>query len=1023
MTSPQPPADQAVRDQVVSQLDTSFFLEAGAGSGKTSVLVDRVVNLVRHGRTLAQIVAITFTEKAAGELRERIRAELSAAAFPAALQQLRELDAAPIQTIHSFCAHLLHEYAIDAELDPDFTVLDQLQTDLRFAQSWQSWLWGADSPRALLQRALDLHLTLPELHEAATHLSRHRDLLGMGDSPNEEEEEAKDADDDELPPEQQARDQALADLLPHLQDFVEADAAQRRADGVLSYDDLLLETRNLLVRDAELRAALRERYRAVLIDEFQDTDPLQAEIALLLAAEPDTAEWTEALPGPGRLVLCGDPKQSIYRFRRADIDIYEQVRERFIAASALEQPTAALAALTVNFRARPQLCAWQNAVLPHVVRPDRRYERAQARWEDSVPHRIEPNVGVAVIPSAKRYRRAPEARRDEARLLANLIVHLHGPDSLFGPPLPYRDLAVLLRTRTAAAVYTNALDAAAVPYHFDSGQGFYQQPEIRAVAQLLLALDDPADAAAAVAVLKSPLAAASDVELHQLHTALDGAPLRLDGQHLPPSYVGRLRQPIEELSALRAELRGLSLPELVDRVIRDSGLLPAQAVGASGPRRAAMRQRQANLRMLVQRAAHFAEQEDDSLRPFARWLSQRGVRNLPESESPTTEADEDAVRILTIHQAKGLEFPVVILPKLQDAPGGWDGRDFLVDRARQRLEFRLGDDRTPFRTPGYVASLPRDHAYRDAEARRLLYVAATRARDWLILPAFAADSLGDRDLAFHRFLDDAAPYWKTADADPFVHILEPRRFDAAPQPQPLTVTPPLAELQEAWEAQRAAALSGGTRRFQTRTPSTLYPSDAPEPGPDDAEQVEEPDAPQPAFDPLDFGSAVHEALEAADFANWEVTQQRTERICARLQLPAEPILAHVQRALQSDLLQQASRSRHVHRELPLTQIVQRPLEDAEQGEQGEHENSTETVITEGVADLLFQDPNHPDGWVLVDYKSDRDLPPERQHGYRRQLNLYAALLRAAGVEVARAYLLLTASGEAVPVPLDEPSAD
>jgi ATP-dependent exoDNAse (exonuclease V) beta subunit len=977
-----PPADQDVRDRFISELDMSCFLEAGAGSGKTSVIVDRVVNLVRHGRALSEIVAITFTEKAAGELRERIRIELAIADLRDAL---RDVDAAPIQTIHAFAANILREHALDARLDPDFKVLDQLQADLRFAQSWQTWLWSVEAPTQTLQQALNLGLQLGQLQQAAEQLARNRDLSNDYTRHKPSDEEAG---------QQQDRDAALANLTTAIRQFINEDAARRRRDGALTYDDLLLETRDLLVRSAEARHALSNRYRTILIDEFQDTDPLQAQIALLLAADSDTTDWMTARPGPGRLVLAGDPKQSIYRFRRADIDIYEQVRDIFHSSPE----TSTLASLSVNFRARPQLCQWHNRVLAPVLKSNQDFPRAQARWEPTVPHRTDPGPAVAVIPSNRQFDRAPEARAAEANLIANLIGHMREPHSVLGT-LPseesqrrpqYRDMAILIRTRTAADLYTDAMDRAGIPYHFDSGQGFYQQPEIRAVAHLLQALDDPTDEPAVIAVLKSPIVAAADSELSQIRDEIGDRPLTLDSSCLPDSYAGRLREPILRLANLRRDLRHYGLPELIDHVIRHSGLLEAQAVGV---RPAIMRQRQANLRMLVQRASHFADNNDDSLRPFVRWLAQRGVRSLPESESATTEADDDAVRVLTIHQAKGLEFPIVILPKLQDQHAS--GADFIVDRINNRVEFKLGDDRTQFRTPGYAAALRRDIEYADAEARRMLYVAATRARDWLILPSFPADSLTRRD-SFHTFLDDADPNWQTLDTAADTLVLSPRTFDAAPTPTPVLQLPAHEELEAQWQERHEAAIEGGTRKIETTTPSSLNRDNVDESidiGVDESEREDRP------INPLDFGRAVHEALEAANFSDLELTRQRTVQICARHHIPPEPVLAHVEQALRSPLIQRATQSSNVHRELPLASI-----------KAGEDR----TVITEGIADLLFHDQGR---WILVDYKSDEAIPEDRLEHYHNQIQLYASMLQDAGVEVDEAHLLLTSSGESLPVPL------
>ena len=986
-TDERQPADHAVRQLFINELDRSFFLEAGAGSGKTSVIVARVVNLVRHGRRLPEIVAITFTEKAAGELRERIRDELAQSGMNDAL---RELDAAPIQTIHAFAAGILRDRALDVGLDPDFRVLDQLQADLRFAQTWRSWLWCDDAPRAALQRALDLGLQLSHLQLAAEQLSRNRDLTGSYavDSTSEAE-----------PDDQAERDDALAELTVALRQFIADDAARRRREGVLTYDDLLLEAHDLLVRSGEARRDLRARYRTILIDEFQDTDPLQARIALLLAADPDTDDWTQSRPGPGRLVLAGDPKQSIYRFRRADIDIYEQVRQIFVDSPE----TSSVASLTVNFRARPQLCSWHNRVLERVLRPDDDYPRAQARWESTVPHRRDAGPAVIVIPSQRQFDRAPEARAAEAELLANLIAHMREPDSQFGPVgadggerMPeYRDIAVLLRTRTAADLYTAAVDRAGIPYHFDSGQGFYQQPEIRAVAHLLQALDDPSDEAAAIALLKSPFASASDSELYELRDALGDQPLTLAPTSLPNSYDGRLRGPISALAQLGDELNRFRLPELVDDVIRSSGLLQAQAVGV---RPSTMRQRQANLRMLVQRAAHFADNNHDSLRPFVRWLSQRGVRHLPESESATTEADDDAVRILTIHQAKGLEFPIVIVPKLQDQPAS--GADFIVDRQHDRVEFKLGDDREPFRSPGYLAALRRDRAYSDAEARRMLYVAATRARDWLILPSIPADSLS-RQASFHTYLDDAAPHWLASGSDPDALVIRPRTFDAVSAHPPNLRVPPIEELNAAWHERHRKSADGGLRDIEARTPSSMgrqQVRDSADVGVDESEH--EPSS----VDALDFGRAVHEALEAAAFNDLELTLERTARICRRYHVDPGPVNDHVERALNSDLLRRAARADIVHRELPLASITA----DGER-----------TTISEGVADLVFGENGR---WILVDYKSDQAISEERRVPYFRQVQLYASMLEEAGVSVTEAHLLLTSTGESITVPLDDDSA-
>ena len=1074
MTNSTAPADDDVRQRIIHELDTSFFLEAGAGTGKTSVLVARVVELARRGVALNRIVAITFTEKAAGELRERIRQELARAGLAGAV---REVESAQIATVHAFAATLLRERALDAGLDPNFRVLDQLQTDLRFRQSWRAWLWSDAPPaaQAALQRGLALGLELRDLQATAEHMSRNRDLdpsppfdeerdlateleqlegeaaalavscaslapgsqqaaqnllTGVRECRGGEESEigprlagldfrgapaARDHERAELRERwfalrdardallRQIRDETLAELTLALRQFSLEDAAKRRRDGVLSYDDLLLEARDLLVRHEAARRALSARFHTILVDEFQDTDSLQAEIVLLLAAGRETDNWREAEPGPGRLLLVGDPKQSIYRFRRADIDTYEEVRQLFQQTAKHSPKSAAIERLRVNFRARPSLSDWQNRALRALLRDDPAHPRAQASFQPIEPHRRETGGGVLTIPSSSQYPRVDAARQAEAELVARVVAHLSEGRSDLGsvptdagsrPPL-LREIAILIRTRTGIAAYTSALNRAGIPYHFDSGQGFYQRPEIRAAAHLLQALDDPTDAVAALAVLKSPLVAASDQELYDYVHARPGesARLLLNPQVVPPEYEGRLRERIAAISELRAAVRDLPLPQLIDHTIRESGLLEAQLL--SGAEAA---ERQANLRMLVQRAHDFASSEADSLRPFVRWLSQRQERNLPESESPTSEADDDVVRILTIHQAKGLEFPVVILPKLFDRPGGTS--KFIVDRPNRQVAYRLGRDQQ-FATPGIAAAEQRDEVYAEAEARRMLYVACTRARDWLILPSFRPQTMSNNG-AFHGFLEEADPGWLTRTGDPAVQVLAPDQFDAL-RARPREEAPVAhAELRQQWDRLHAEALANGDPRTTAQTPSglagDLAKHERESPIVEDDGEPESADPSPP--DPLLFGSAIHAALEVADVHDPALTEQRVRLICAADDLSVDAVLSQVEQTLASPLFERVRQAQEVHRELPLTTV--------------QPDSAGGTTITEGVADLLFREPG---GWVLVDYKSDREIPSDRLAGYQVQIQTYAQMLQTMGITPVEAWLLQTPTGASIKIPL------
>ncbi|HXF52243.1 MAG TPA: UvrD-helicase domain-containing protein, partial [Dehalococcoidia bacterium] len=409
--------EEEARRRIRERLDDTLFVEAGAGTGKTSALVDRVVALVLNGTPVERIVAITFTEKAAAELRERIRTALEKAncSDPQHEQRvaraLESLDRAEFSTIHSFCHGVLRSFAAQAGVDPSFAVADEVAAERRFQERWRLYLEGLASDSGAVQaidRALRLGMTPRSFEEFARALRERLDLLPLveklaGDptDPAQLDVEAlrrrldsvawrgvpegdllrqrfealdrllgrlaRQPDDQDAilathadafaqrvdnrgnrnhwgGPEQIAearaaageviaalsealesrRRQALAGLLPIVCRFLREDADARAREGIMEFDDLILRVRDLLSADREAVEALRRRYDVMLIDEFQDTDPLQVEIAVAFATDPATGQLE-----PGRLFLVGDPKQSIYRFRRADMAVYARTREQF----------------------------------------------------------------------------------------------------------------------------------------------------------------------------------------------------------------------------------------------------------------------------------------------------------------------------------------------------------------------------------------------------------------------------------------------------------------------------------------------------------------------------------------------------------------------------------------------------------------------------------------------------------------------------------------------------------------------
>ena len=1118
--APRQPADADIRRRVVHELDTSFFLEAGAGAGKTRVMVERVIETVRQGKAeLREIVAITFTEKAAGELRARIRHGLADALkdTPGPSERKRllkaqeQVDVAQIGTIHAFASSLLRERPFEAKLNPYFGVLDQLGQTLDFRDAWDEWIWSEHdrSHTDALEDMLSYGLAVSHIQDAAELVSRYRDLKPpsfsaeipdpaaaldqwiagaqrtveayrrVEDSPEAhnritallqglddlrgDERAGEDADaltrrmalfaaDPAIRPPRKykrnadarelwddaaerrnefadaVRRNALDRLLHALNGFVEWHADRRRLTGKLSFDDLLLYARDLIRDHPRARQHFRRRFKTLLIDEFQDTDPLQSELVLLLAAAEDTNDWRAARPAPGKLFVVGDPKQSIYRFRRADIRIYQQV-QRIFERAAEDGAGAAVERLGVNFRSRPGLVGWANDAFPQILRDDPEHRGAQADYGAPIAaHREGTSPGVVVINSGDVFERVAMARDAEADLLVRLIYALTENRAGFGQlpcgdcqacrrreactaPRPPRmgDIAVLVRTRTAIDTYTTAFDKHAIPYHLDSGRGFFTRPEIHDFANILMAVDDPTDEVAVMSALKTPIASASDQELFDyVYSRNDGklARFTLDDRAVPEEYDGPLRDGFEQLRSLRDGLRDRSLPQFIDFVLRESGLLEAQfAHDVHGAERAA------NLQMLVHRAAEFAAAAEDSLRPFVQWIAQRRDQDLSEAESATSEAVDQVIRILTIHQAKGLEFPIVIVPKLGD--GRRDTTQLMVDRENDSFDIQIGPGSAGFHTAGFDTD--RESAHAEAEFRRLLYVAATRAEDWLILPHFLSQRRAES--TFAAFLEEPL---ETASPD---HILEiaPDHFDAFQPPQSTPADVDHEQLTNAWQARREAALDAGAVNVVTVAPSqaahnqpaddekAARESDTEQYEDDDDEPVDRSDYIPPASTrdaAIARGKAIHRAIELADLSDLDGAAATARRVADEYSHNLDPadIAAEVRRTLDTDLMRRAARADQRHFELPLVR--------ASNG--ADADDDALITITEGVADLAFREPQ---GWVVVDFKSDRSPDAERRQRYQQQVATYAEMLAAAGEPVTEAWLLYTHTGNAESVSL------
>jgi ATP-dependent exoDNAse (exonuclease V) beta subunit len=613
------PVDQAARDAIRTDLDHVLFVEAGAGSGKTSELVCRVVELVARGVvTIDQVAAITFTEAAAAELRERILAAL----VDASLDETRDedsrdrcdeavhaLDSAAISTLHAFAMRLLRAHLLDAGLPPVIEVLDEVQSSLAFEARWQSflsesradpafeqqmllaeicgitdtglralassfaenhdrlegidWLAGRAARIDLspIQRALDEALDaracctdpddillkhLNELvstadglrsldHDDANDLDRADVLFGLptlsckkGQAGNwtcpvqDVRDLSAAAQAEVLRLREGVTHDCLQAIAHRVADFTLRSFEERRREGLLEFHDLLVLARRLLRRNPEALVEERSRYRVLLLDEFQDTDPLQLEIAALLASDGDAGDrgWQELDIEPGRLFVVGDAKQSIYRFRRADIALFLRARHALVDETTI---------LRQNFRSVPGVIDFVNALFGELLAEE--VPDAQPAFEPLVAHRAPVSDSPAVTLLGELHQGVParELRELEATDVANVIREAVGDGwtvvtpndegELVEHPARWCDIAVLLPARTSLHALEEAFIAASVPYRLETGSLVWASREVRELLLILTAIDDPSDPIALVGALRSPALACGDDDLLTFHQA------------------------------------------------------------------------------------------------------------------------------------------------------------------------------------------------------------------------------------------------------------------------------------------------------------------------------------------------------------------------------------------------------------------------------------------------------------------------------------------------------------------------
>ena len=1157
------------RQAISSELDQTLIVEAAAGTGKTTELVGRIVALIEHQRaTIGQIVAVTFSEKAAGELKLRLREELERArtrTAPAseAGQRLdaavHDFEEAHVTTIHGFCAELLRERPVEARVDPAFTVLADSQSERLFEEAFSSWLHeqlgnAQEGVRRSLRRPVKSRLDdetddgpIERLRVAARSLREWRDYaapwrrpsydrqmeirrltakvkefadliarpikrddrfatsLAAAGTTSQEIERQKRRVGDMVPegiwdgweaalvaladhrdfsqPKKGTgaafaigvtREQALAmhaELLLELRrfrDLADADLAallhdeladclrryeaRKQETGALDFLDLLIKARDLVCDNPEVCREFRERFRVILVDEFQDTDSLQAELLLRLASDDHGALR------PGALFIVGDPKQSIYRFRRADVGAYRRI------ADSLTRSGATAVTLQTSFRSVPAIQHFVNAAFD--VEMDGDEASLQADYVPLLKHRDDTpeQPAIVALPVPRPYGRQmyglPQVtqtalNQEQPPAVAAFVGWLLSPDCTWtigsaegangatGAKGETRrrivasDVCLLFRRflhfgQDITREYVEAFEARGIAHLLVGGKTFHEREEVDAIRTALTAIEWPEDELSVYAALHGPLFAIGEEELLEYHSlARAFHPYRV-----PAELPDRLQPIVQALTTLRELHAARNHRPVADTIGRLIAITRAHAgfiLWRGGE------QVLANVMHISDLARRYELEGGLSFLGFVDTLHDASGR-ADSPEAPILEEGSDGVRLMTVHKAKGLEFPVVVLADIACKLSLAEASRYL-DPKKNLCAMRIGGW-----SPLELQEHNDQEAKRDeAEGVRLAYVAATRARDILVLPA-VGDGPYDKGWIrpLNRALYPSKDQWQSpqpargvplfrgkqtiladarADGQPVDDTVRPGRYqfgdEAAGQAysvvwwdplllaassdegrglrrndliskdaNPLDVAADRARYDE-WKEHRAAVQAQGSAPSMIVTTPTQM-KDQPDPGsrtPDPAVIVEDAAVKSERPSGKRFGTLVHALLASVPLSAIASEVAELSALHAKLlgatdeeQTAARVIAVAVLRHPRMDQARAAQAAgRRVWREAP----VSLRLDDG----------SGTPEMVDGQIDLAYETDA---GWMVIDFKTDIEIATA-QDAYVRQVSIYLdAVTRATG---------------------------
>jgi len=1111
--------DLAERERITKELDANMLVEAAAGTGKTTGLVERMLALLRIGRceSVRNLVAITFTRKAAGEIRSRFQVELERAAREAEGEErerleraLEELDQCFMGTIHSFCARLLRERPVEAGVDLDFREMDDLEDRMLREEAWDGFVSRITShdPSELLGELRRLGMSLFDLKSAFMDyvdfpdveewpLPEERDLEGLCEHDREkletylrhmEELQTRLPDNegnDKLIPlirrlprvashhelerpeelmrvlqefdrnvkivqkvwergsglnkeyakeEQQSWDRFREEVAaPALRAWREARyrAAMRalasageeylrlRAErGCLSFQDLLINAARLLRENPHVREYFQKRFTHLLVDEFQDTDPVQAEmIFLLTSCDAGERDWRRCLPRPGSLFLVGDPKQSIYRFRRADMAIYQEAKRLLRESGGVVIP------LSTNFRSLPPLIEWVNRVFGPVedIPAEEEANRFPAGDTEAPPSYVplqegREGAGEGAFQGVYRLHVPKELSNKgliipyEADLIARFIRHaldtgLTVPRTRkelergLTPEATPEDFMILTRYRSNIPVFAEKLRAYGVPCRVSGGAALQEVEELWLLRLCLQAVVRPEDPVALVGALRSELFGISDAALYAFKRC--GGSFSFYSQvpeGLGPEQGEAFADAFLRLRRYREWLFRMPPVAAVEKMVDDLGLAALAAARPGGDMRAGGLAKAVELLRGSQAAGWSNAEMLDFMELLLAGDDQHDGMSARSGEPP-------AVRVMNLHKAKGLEAPVVFLADVTGETRRDVGRH--IDRSGDKVRGYLCIGRRVGQFGNELLAHPshwesisaREKYYQDMENIRLRYVAATRAGAACIVSTRESRKGDNPWHPFEPFVSDCQPLER-----PEVDVREPEAVPVDGGEAVRAAEELRASLERARDesyrvlAAKESALAG-TKMVGAAGVEEVTPPTAPE------RERRRPEDETPPESPGGIGEGEH------GMAWGEVVHLLLQGLAREPEGDLLPLAraALDDKGLPVSLAEEAVRTATaITRSLLWRRAQESELRLAEVPFHvpWEEEGGVPTMMR-GSIDLAFREE---DGWVLVDYKTDRLAgrdPREVAGLYAPQLRVYArAWEKCTGQKVKEALVCL-----------------